>query len=954
MLTIRAMSNGRGYAAHHLVHSDYFAEGERVVGYWQGRAAAELGLVGEVREDQFEAMRQGLHPETGESLRPRQSADRVSADGEIQSRGRHLYDFTISAPKSVSVMAALGEDDRLVRAHQHAVETALQELEASAAARVRIGGANENRVTGNMVIAVYHHDTSRELDPQLHTHAVAGNLTYDGPEGRWKALQASDIYAQRAYLTEVYRNALAREVRALGYDIQDRHDVRGRDLGFEIQGVSEDLLHTYSQRSHQRDQAIDAFTERTGRQPTDNEVAILVRDSRPDKLTEISTAEVKERQRVRLTPEERQTLAELRQRAVDAAEERAHLAFEPAAPALRHAEQHLFERRSVVQDHEVLAEALRHGRGSIALADAKGALRLQESSGAILRIGHEIATRASLDREQHMIQAVNRGIGVFDRLGGDHAFLASDRLRPDQQHAVHEVLASRDWAVSLRGAAGTGKTATLQEIQRGLAEGGRDVVAVAPTRSAVNELHAVGFSRAMTIEHLLVNRQEQASLRGSVLIVDEAGMVSARQMTALLELAEHQAARLIFSGDTKQLQSVEAGDALRILERESGLRGVSLTQVQRQTSETYRHAIEMLREHPARGFEQLVAMGAIREVAWQDRSRSVAEAWAQAHAHPNAHGQRSSVLVVCATHDDIAQVTAAIRSERSQRGELGEAVQVERYVPLHYTQAQKDDPRQFQVGQVLVSHDRPRHERGHEALEIMHVDPHRLRVRTPQGDARAVAPTEVRGFDVYERRSIEIAPHDRLLLTANRDEPGFRATNGEIVTVSRVDEHKRICLEDGRVLPSTYKHFDHGYAVTAHRSQGQSVDAVVIAAETMKRELFYVAASRGREYVQVITSDKARLEASVGQSGARQSASELVRTMHVRFGAGGRTDASRGFARGIRAAVDAARRSMRFDRDSEREAVLAPVRQPAIHAAGRERAAAVAPLERGHDDGISR
>jgi conjugative relaxase-like TrwC/TraI family protein len=103
MLTIRAMSNGRGYAAHHRVHSDYYAEEQRVVGYWQGRGAAELGLVGEVTEEQFEAMRQGLHPATGERLRPRQSADRLSVDGEIQSRGRHLYDFTLSAPKSVSV-----------------------------------------------------------------------------------------------------------------------------------------------------------------------------------------------------------------------------------------------------------------------------------------------------------------------------------------------------------------------------------------------------------------------------------------------------------------------------------------------------------------------------------------------------------------------------------------------------------------------------------------------------------------------------------------------------------------------------------------------------------------------------------------------------------------------------------------------------------------------------------
>ena len=876
-------------------------------------------------------------------------------DGEIQSRGRHLYDFTLSAPKSVSIVAALGEDDRLVQAHHHAVEAALQELEASAAARVRREGANENRRTGNLVLAVYHHDTSRELDPQLHTHAVAGNLTYDGTEGRWKALQASDIYAQRAYLTEVYRNTLAHRVRALGYDIDDRHDARGRDLGFEIRGVSHDLLRTYSQRSQQRDQAIEAFTEQRGRRPTDNEVAILVRESRPDKLIAISAAEVKQRQRVRLTPEETQTLTALRQQAVAAAPEREGLAFEPAAPALRYAAQHLFERRSVVQDHEVLAETLRQGRGRIALADAKGVLRLEESSGAILRAGHQVATRESLDRERQMIAAINRGIGAFDRLGGDHAFLASDRLRPEQQHAVHQVLASRDGAVSLRGAAGTGKTATLQELHRGLAEGGRDVLAVAPTRSAVNELQQVGFSGAMTIQRLLVDPQEQANLRDRVLIVDEAGMVSARQMTALLALAERRrpgwCSAAIPDSSRASRPAMRSGSSNA--SQGCGVSRSRRSSVRRRTA--YRQAIEVLREHPARGFAHLEQMGAVREVAWADRSRSVAEAWREAQAHRNAHGQPSSVLVVCATHDDIAQVTAAIRAERQHAGELGEGVRVDRYVPLHYTLAQKSDPGQFHAGQVLVFHADTPEVRRHEALEIVRVEPHQLVARTEAGEEHVVTATQAQAFDVYERRPIEIAPHDRLLLTANREESGLRLTNGEMVTVSQVDERGQVHLEDGRMIPSSYKHFDYGYAVTAHRSQGQSVDAVVIAGETMSRELFYVAASRGREHLTVITSDKARLEESVGQSGARLSASELVRTMHARVTDGLQPDTSRGFARGIRAVVDVARQPVGFEQDSRGHVAPAPVQQQDIaHAAGHERGGPAHQLERGQGHGISR
>jgi conjugative relaxase-like TrwC/TraI family protein len=947
------MSNGAGYAARHLVHSDYYAEERRVVGHWHGRGAEALGLGGEVRPELFEAIRQGLHPETGEHLRPRQSADRLSVDGEVQSRARHLYDFTLSAPKSVSILAALGEDQRLVEAHHRAVDAALQELEAAAAARVRLEGANENRVTGNLVLAVYQHDTSRELDPQLHTHAVAANVTFDGTEGRWKALQASDIYAQRAYLSEVYRNVLAQEVHAAGYDMDHRHDARGRDLGFEIHGVSEELLRTFSQRSEQRDQAIEAFTETRGRRPTDNEVAILVRESRPDKLIEVSPDEVRRRQVARLSPEEQQMLTQLRREAIERAPERADLALEPAGPALRYAQDHLFERRSVVHDYELLTEALRHGRGRIAIEEAKGILRLEESSGAILRAGHDIATRESLDREQAMIAAINRGLGRYDRLGGDQGFLVSDRVRPDQQHAVHEVLGSRDWAVSLRGAAGTGKTATMQEVHRGLIESGHEVLAVAPTTSAVNELHHVGVSEAMTIQRLLVDREAQASLRERVLMVDEAGMVSARQMTALMALAEQQGARIVFSGDTRQLRSVEAGDALRVLERESGLRSVVLTQVQRQTPDAYRHAMEALREDPARGFAQLERMGAVHEVAWTDRSRSVAEAWRQARAHLNARGEPSSVLVVCATHHDIAQVTAAIRTERQHAGELGAGLTVDRYVPLHYTVAQKTDPRQFHTGQVLVCHEDTPEIRRHQTLDIVQVEPEHLVARTSWGRDHVITATEAEAFGVYERRPIEIAAHDRLLLTANRRDAGqdFRATNGELVTVSHVDEDRRVHLEDGRTLPSTYKYMDYGYAVTAHRSQGQSVDVVVIAGETMSRELFYVAASRGREQLTVITSDKALLEESVARSDARLSASELVR--HAQRTAGLTPDASRGFERGIRAVVEGVRQSVGIERDSPGHAVSAPRQEPSrVRAVNQERTAQSQELKRGVNLGI--
>jgi conjugative relaxase-like TrwC/TraI family protein len=863
MLTIRAMSDGKGYSSRHLEHSDYYAEGERVTGVWQGRGAELLGLNGAVKTEDFEALRQGLDPRTKEFLRVRHSADRTALDGTKLAQGRSLYDFTISAPKSVSVLAILAGDDRLIEAHRRAVAEALEEAETFAASRVRQGGANEDRPTANLALAVYHHDTSRELDPQLHTHAVAANLTYDGTEGRWKALQASEIYERRAYLSEVYRNALAREVRALGYEIESQRDAKGRDSGFEIRGVPKEVLAKFSQRSRQRDEAIADFVEHHGRKPTDNETAVLVRESRADKLTEISTRELRQKQRSRLARNEEEILARTRSDRY-----RMTPMVDSSAPSLDHAKDHIFERVSVARDHELLTEALRHGRGRIRLAELKGEMSVQESAARILRSGHEVATAVSLEREQNMIATVNRGLGGLEPLARAHAFVVSDRLRPEQQHAVEFVLRSRDLAVSISGAAGTGKTATLQELGRGLMEAGRDVLAVAPTMSAVEELQKVGFADAITVERLLQDPRIRAGIRGKVIILDEAGMVSARQMAELLRLAEECSVRVVFSGDTKQIRSVEAGDALRILEKESRLKTVALNQVQRQTRKDYREAMEELRRNPERGFAKLDAMGAVREVAFSDRAAAIADAYA------DAAGQ---TLVVCATHDEIDRATDAIRERRKTRGQLGMGTALTRHVSLNWTAAQKADLQNYRPGQLMGFHRPVKSIAKHETVEVLGVAPKGIVVRSAGGKELNISEKHAGSFDVLEARPLEVSPGDRLLLTANRRDAGLRTTNGELVTVSAVDSAGRIQLEDRRLLPADYRSFAHGYAVTAHRSQGKTVDSVILSGDGMQRELFYVAASRGRHSVTVITSDKERLQQTVGRSMARTSATDLLR-----------------------------------------------------------------------------
>jgi hypothetical protein len=297
---------------------------------------------------------------------------------------------------------------------------------------------------------------------------------------------------------------------------------------------------------------------------------------------------------------------------------------------------------------------------------------------------------------------------------------------------------------------------------------------------------------------------------------------------------------------------------------------VSLTGIQRQSNRGYREAIETFRKSPDQGFAKLQDLGAMHEVPYMERAKAVADVYREMTAAPGR-----TVLVVAPTHEEIGRVTQAIREDLKQRSVLGDGENLQRHIALQWTEAQKKDPSNYQPEQVLVFHRASRGIEKHEALTITDVSGSSIQAKNERGEEKSISLTQARSFSVHERREIEVAPGDKLLLMGNRKEPGFRATNGELAAVRDVSKGI-IHLEDGRTLPANYREFTHGYAVTAHRSQGKTVDQVIISADAMKQELFYVAASRGREGIAIITSDVERLGESLGVSMARPSAIELA------------------------------------------------------------------------------
>ena len=264
---------------------NYWSQRGVIAGEWQGQLASQFGLTGNVSAEDFARLSQGQHPVTGEQLvRQRASYEYQDADGKTVKTMEHRagWDATFSTPKSVSLTALVGGDDRVREAHRESVRVALEQLEHYAQAR--IGGNHPPETTGKCIAAKFEHDTARPVDgyvaPQLHTHAVIFNLTKrDGGEAR--AVQPQSLFQSQQFATAVYQSELMYRLRQLGYEIAP-----GRSGAPEIKGYTQEYLDASSPRSQQ----IREYLERTGR--TGKEAAEIAAHSTRDKKEMHSPGEV--------------------------------------------------------------------------------------------------------------------------------------------------------------------------------------------------------------------------------------------------------------------------------------------------------------------------------------------------------------------------------------------------------------------------------------------------------------------------------------------------------------------------------------------------------------------------------------------------------------------------------------------------------------------------------------
>ena len=871
---------------------DYYAEGGLSPSEWQGKGAEALGLSGEVDRDRFRALLDGKV--AGEELG-------TMRGGQLEHRPG--WDMTLSAPKSVSIMAEVAGDRRLIAAHSDAARTAMAHVEAHmAATRVRDGGVIAREATGNLIIASFQHGTSRAQDPQLHTHNVIMNAT-QGKDGAWRSLEPRALYQLQKQIGAIYRQELALKVRELGYEIEV-----GKDSLFEIKGVSNVVMTAFSTRSAEIEAALAARgTSRDTANASEKQTAAL--DTRQAKVAADHAALVAGWRETAdasgFGPEAQ--LAAIRQAEARAADPAHRLRLQmlgdgAATRAVTQAADKLGERQSVFSVAALHEEAGRVGLGKVSYAQVGATLVAATEKGDLLdrtfldRRGAAFAgftTRQNVETEARMLRIEAEGRGTLPPIASPlaaaravaHAAAKAERAgfgwNADQRQATAQLLSSRNRVTALQGYAGTAKTTNvLATFAREAEARGVSVIALAPTASAAMVLGDALGTRGDTVARHLLSPERLPQGQPAAWIVDEASLLSARDTARLLDLADRHNARVLLVGDVKQLGSVEAGAAFAQLQG-AGMETARLAEIVRQTNTATREAVLASISGDARAALDALDRGGGQIIEHADRAERFA-AIAETYAALDKTG-RARTLVIEPSREGRDALTADIRAALTRSGVLtGPAVKVQSLANKGLTRAEARDPLSYDKGDI-VRFTRDYAGKGvtrGEAYRVESIDPARTAITLKSEDGRAVD-WRLRQWgagksQAFAPQLLELKAGDSIRFTRNdREMARVNGGRGIVMSVNEKSRTAIVQMSKGRSETLNFdaardRHIAHAYVETTFAAQGRTADHVIIHADSRATNLvdqksFYVGISRAKASATVFTNDRGKLISAISE-----------------------------------------------------------------------------------------
>jgi conjugative relaxase-like TrwC/TraI family protein len=892
MLTIsKPLSSSQAQTYHAkeftAAEQNYWKQEDTIRGEWRGKLAEEFGLSGAVGALEFSRLAEGQHPVTGEQLvQHRVAHEYKTDDGRTVTPVEHRagWDATFSAPKSVSLTALVGGDDKVREAHRKAVAFALNELEHYTQAR--IGGNHAPETTGQFVAATFEHDTARPVDgyaaPQLHTHSVIFNMT-EREDGTMRALQPRSLFETQQFATAVYQSHLTYQLRSLGYEIEP-----GRSGAPEIKGYLQEYLDASSPR---RQQIVEAVARSGFSGP---EAAQIAAHNTRDGKQILSPAEAVTAHRQIAAEHGNQAdnvVAEAQARRQSKAhqtslEERTRW----ASSALTFARDKGFEREAVLDERAIFVDAMRRGMGEMTYPEIRANLEARIASGEFREVngrkhsaGRHFTTAGTIQAEKEIIRSVREGQGQAPQLMSIQDAIplteAHERLNDTQRKAIEQILTSRDHVQGLQGSAGSGKTSTLAAIRQGAEQNGYSVEGFAPTSRAAHQLRETGIT-ADTLQGFLAragntNDRSQKHLY----MVDESSLASTEQMRDFLRRIGADD-KVLLIGDVRQHQGVDAGKPFEQLQ-ESGMQSALLDRIVRQQDPELLKAVEHLSKNETEtGIRMLQQQGRVTEIADTDqRISTIAKSYA---ARPK------NTIIVSPDNASRRALNQEVRREMQQVGLLEKEDRSIRVLTPRsdMTGADRAWAARYEPGDVL-HYIRGSKDNGIEAGSYARVVATDLKdnlvtVRRPDGELATYDPARLRGISAYREIDRDFAIGDRIQLTAPNRELGL--ANRDLGTIQRFGDDGRITvsMDVGKKTitfdPHDMRHFDHGYAVTSHSSQGLTSERVLVNMDTgvhpelINGRFAYVSVSRASHDAQVFTNDAAKLAESLSKDVSKTSA----------------------------------------------------------------------------------
>ena len=864
-------------AENYYEKDDYYTQGDPDLqsdSQWQGNGAESLGLSGAVDKTAFQQLLHGQTPD-GKSLHSK---------AINPEKHRAATDYTFSAPKSVSIAALIQKDKRVIQAHDEAVKTALSVLENRyALTRVRRGpGIREKVQTGNILAATFRHETSREQDPQLHTHCVVINAT-QMEDGKWQSLSNEEVLNNQKLLGEIYQNELAVQLRSHGYEIEPNGSGQ-----FEFKNYEQPLLDLFSTRTQQIEQYIERWEE-----------AIKTAGGKSLNANQKKQATLATRLRKKNVP--RAVLLDGWHRAIASGEvtlpatpEAAQKKLISQAPtAAEEGVNHASERESVFRVESAERFALEHHLGEQCFSELQTAM----TDAGLLPAKNRYTTQTAIERELDTIAIMESGQGQENAIADEskvwQLLQQEQSLTAGQQQAIETTATTTNQFIAWQGVAGAGKTYSLKLVAQLATEQGYEVTGYAPSAQAANTLSEEANIESNTVARLLHSEGVGAASpfenhgrhnrpqKQAIWIVDEAGLLSAKDAHQLLKKAQAQKAKVILVGDIRQLSAVEAGNPFKSLQM-AGIQTAYLEESRRQKTEALRAAVVCLSAGEQReGLDRLDKADMVHELKdSQARHRRIVQDYMG--LLPEA---REKTLILSGTNVERLELTADLRKALQAEGSLGADVYRMRSLrSLDRTSAQLKYACAYAEGEVVVPvRDYRRYglkKQVQYTVLSRDVAQNHVTVAAPDGSAITFDPSRCADKTTYAVQEIAIAPGEQMRWTRNDTERGVR--NGQMVIVAAIDAKGTATLKDANgneitVELTGQQYLDYALVSTTYSSQGKTADQVLVAVDsTISKEGLYVAVSRAKQKLSLYTADKKQLFKRAERSTAKENPSDYL------------------------------------------------------------------------------